>query len=63
MTRDEEVKVLETLRVFNDSQEVAEGVWHEADTYWNKEAATHIIGLWDTANKLAEIVRQYHERL
>lgn len=61
MTRDEEVQVLERLRVFEDSQEVSEGVWHEADTYWNKEAATHIIGLWDTAKKLAKIVRKYHD--
>lgn len=60
MTRDEEIKVLESLRIFEDSQEVSDGVWHAADTYWNKEAATHIFGLYDTAKRLANIVRKYH---
>jgi len=60
MTKDEEINALERLCVFEDSQEVAEGVWHAADTYWNKEAATHIVGLYNTAKKLAGIVRNYH---
>ena len=61
MTKEEEMSIVESLQTFDDSQEVAEGVWHEANTYWNKEAAIHIIGLWDTAQDLAAIVRRYHD--
>ena len=45
----------ETLRrveVFDDSIEVAEGVFHAADTYWNKEAYDQIVGLWDLCREL-----------
>ena len=57
----EELAALDRLSVFDDSQEVAMGVWNEANTYWNKEAATHIDGLWEAANVLADIVRKYHD--
>ena len=61
MSKQKEMDAVDRLRLFEDSQEVAEGVWHECDTYWNKEAATHIIGLWDAAKDLARIVRKYND--
>ena len=61
MTVDDEIEILQRLQVFDDSKEVAEGVWFAANTYWNKEAATHIEGLWQAANDLARIVSKYHE--
>ena len=61
MTFEQEVAALQRLQAFDDSDEVANGVWDAANTYWNKEAATHIEGLWQAANDLARIVSKYHE--
>ena len=61
MTFEQELEAIERLQVFDDSEEIAIGVWGAANTYWNKEAATHIEGLWQTANDLARIVSKYHE--
>jgi hypothetical protein len=51
-------KTLRRLELFDDSMEVAEGVFHAADTYWNKEAYDQIVGLWDVCNSLAAYVKE-----
>jgi hypothetical protein len=60
------IKLEETLRrmsVFEDSKEVAEGVYDAADTYWNKEAGVHIDGLWRLCNELVAQIELMKEQM
>lgn len=60
------IKLDETLRrisVFEDSKEVAEGVYDAADTYWNKEAGVHIDGLWRLCNELVAHIEIMKEQM
>ncbi len=50
--------LLERLHLFEDSREVAEAVKAFRGVYWPGEASTHILGLWDLANDLADEVRR-----
>lgn len=49
---------LSRVELFDDSMEVAEGVFHAADTYWNKEAYDQIVGLWSVCRNLAAHIKQ-----
>ena len=56
-------KTLRRLELFDDSMEVAEGVFHAADTYWNKEAYDQIVGLWSVCRELVAHIEMMKEQM
>lgn len=54
---------LNKMRNYSNSGEVADNVLSAADTYWNKEAAVHIDGLWELCKDLASHAMQAQDHI